>query len=349
MLDTTPSRLRPVRVRSGFTLIELLVVIAIIAVLIALLLPAVQSAREAARRAQCVNNLKQLALACHNYESANRCFPPGHFTSVRNTDLAPREGANVFVRLLPFIEGQPQVNAYNMSFSNGSIQNVTIAGLGIATLWCPSDALVSIAQPIDTSSYVLPPGSWRQAYSSYAGNQGTWGLRIRSSDSTFPIRVANMNGVIFGHSTITVASISDGTSNTFLMGEHGHSLLPPSQINYYHWWNSGYYADVFFEAYYPPNMHKRNVGTVAQVGGYDFYAMNASSLHPGGVNMAFADGSVRFIKDTIDSWPIVAGNAPGVGYDSANRIYVLAPGTRLGVWQQLATRNGGEVVSSDAY
>ena len=326
---------RRVGTRRGFTLIELLVVIAIIAVLIALLLPAVQSAREAARRAQCVNNLKQLGLACHNYESANGCFPAGHFTSVRNTDLAPREGANIFVRLLPFIEGQPQANAYNMAFSNGSAQNVTIAGLGVATLWCPSDALVNNAQPIDTGSYVVPPGSWRQAYSSYAASQGTWGLRIRSSDTTFTARVANMNGVIFGHSAVTIAGIPDGTSNTFLMGEHGHGLLPQSQINYYHWWNSGYYADVLFE--------------VSQVGGYDFYAMNASSFHPGGVNMAFADGSVRFVKDTIDSWIVVAGNAPGVGYDSANRIYVLTLGTRLGVWQQLATRNGGEVVSADAY
>lgn len=335
--------------RRGFTLIELLVVIAIIAVLIALLLPAVQAAREAARRAQCTNNLKQLALAAHNYESANGCFPSGHYTSARNTDQAVREGGNLFVRILPFIEGQSTQNTFNFAFSNGSAQNITVAGIGVSTLWCPSDPAVPNSQAIDTSSYVVPPGAWRQAYTSYSGCQGTWGLRILSNNSTLAARLANMNGIIYGHSATRIADVTDGTNSTILFGEHGHTLLPQTQLAYYHWWNSGYYADTLFEGYYPPNMQKKNVGTVSQVGGYDFYAMNASSFHPGGVNFAFADGSVRFIKDTIESWPISAGNNPDITYDSANRVYVLGPNARLGVYQKLTTRSFGEALSSDAY
>ncbi|MDX2038303.1 MAG: DUF1559 domain-containing protein [Isosphaeraceae bacterium] len=336
--------------RAGFTLIELLVVIAIIAVLIALLLPAVQAAREAARRAQCTNNLKQLALAAANYESSNGCLPAGHFTSRRNTDGASREGANVFVRVMPFIEGQNTLNTYNFDFSNGSAQNVTLAGIGVSTLWCPSDPIVSIAKPLDASSYIIPAGtSPVQNFTSYSACQGMWGLRIRSIDSTFTTRVASMNGVIFGHSAIRLADVTDGTSNTIMFGEHGHSLLDASTVDYYHWWNSGYYADTLFEGYYPLNMHRKNVGTVAQVGGYDFYAMNASSFHPGGANFAFVDGSVRFIKDTVQSWPISAGNSPSATYDSSQRVYRLVPGQPVGIYQALTTRNGGEVISADAY
>jgi prepilin-type N-terminal cleavage/methylation domain-containing protein/prepilin-type processing-associated H-X9-DG protein len=338
------------RRRDAFTLIELLVVIAIIAVLISLLLPAVQSAREAARRAQCVNNLKQLALAAANYESNNGNLPGGNYTSRRSSDNAVREGGNVFVRLQPFIEGQPNYNLYNFAMSTGSAQNITLAGIGVNSLWCPSDPVVSEARPIDTASYVVPPGgSFKQAFTSYAGCQGMWGLRIRDIDATFSQRVASMNGIVFGHSAVTIAQITDGTSNTILFGEHGHSLLDKSVVDYYHWWNSAYYADTTFEGYYPMNMHRKNVGTVSQVGGLDFYAMNASSFHPGGVNFAFVDGSVKFLKDTTQTWAVTAGNSPSVAWNATTRTYSIVPGATVGVYQALTSRNGGEVISADAY
>ena len=137
----------PSRRRSAFTLIELLVVIAIIAVLIALLLPAVQSAREAARRAQCTNNLKQLGLAAANYESTNGCFPGDSYTCTNTGSQANPpaysykypESFSVFVRMLPFFEQSPMYNAANFSLNAGAPDNLTIGGVAVPSLICPSD------------------------------------------------------------------------------------------------------------------------------------------------------------------------------------------------------------------
>ena len=333
------------RTPRGFTLIELLVVIAIIAVLIALLLPAVQAAREAARRAQCVNNLKQLALAANNYESSNTCLPPGQLPSSRDCDLAVREGTSVFVRIAPYIEGNANYNIYNFAFSAYAGANITVAGIGVSALWCPSDPLVTTTAPYDPTSYTCTTtGSWRQQFTSYAGNQGTWGLRLQASNTNLSGRIASMNGTVFGYSSVSFAAITDGTSNTLLFGEHGHGLLSVANQPTYQWWNSGYYTDTMFEAYYPPNMQKKNnVGLSS-----GSYSMNASSFHPGGVNFAFVDGSVRFIKETIQSWPFNGANSTSATYSSANGGLYTITGT-VGVYQALATRAGGEVLSADSY
>lgn len=325
--------------RRGFTLIELLVVIAIIGVLIALLLPAVQSAREAARRAQCTNNLKQLALGALNYESGVGCLPGNSYTAYRD-NLGIRDGMNVFVHMAGYMEQTAVFNAANFVWTGYSVRNATALGMGVSYLWCPSDSEAATPQTIDGLLY---------QYTSYAGSQGLWGLNIRRTDSTITARMACMTGAIHQHSSIKIGDFKDGTSNTFLFSEHGHGYLNDEDRPGYHWWTSGYYADSLFEAYYPINMHTKPVGTYDQVGGADFYAMNASSFHPGGANFAFADGSVRFIKETIDSWPITAGNALGVTYDSATRTYGLAPGAKVGIYQALSTRRKGEVVSADQF
>jgi len=346
----------------GFTLIELLVVIAIIAVLIALLLPAVQSAREAARRAQCVNNLKQIALACHNYESAHSAFPMGdlgwRYPACEGADGYDAFGANAllhstFVFILPFVEGNPQYNAYNLSRVHASISNVTAETTQVGAYVCPSDG------PWQQE----PPQFVQFIHGSYATNRGrnenigvNWG-NVTPPDPTAPFaQICNSDpgdGMFGTQSSVKIADITDGTSNTFLFGEASRYVGEPGsvqQIVSIAWefiddfspgdganglpivahptsgaWvvpklnappdRTGSVMNACFgPVFYPPDWIR--IPACLNLGQYGFH-----SLHPGGANFAFADGSVRFIKDTIGVLP----------------------------YRALGTRAGGEVLSADAY
>ncbi|QDV35016.1 DUF1559 domain-containing protein [Tautonia plasticadhaerens] len=345
----------------GFTLIELLVVIAIIGVLIALLLPAVQAAREAARRAQCTNNLKQLALAAMNYEDANKTLPPGYVTLLPPAGTTVgRENYSVFARLAPFVEQQNIYNSINWDLSYLVSANVTAAGVQVRTFICPSDNNVDNVA-INAASYGVPAaGGFQQSFTSYGGMQGMWSLRVRTPDSTFAQRRSNMNGLIFGHSAVTIGAIRDGTSNTVIFAERAHAkgadflrrtgrvTQADAYLTEYNWWNSGYYFDTLVESYYPPNAENKPIGTVV----VNAIGMNPSSYHPGGVNVAFADGSVRFIKDTIESWAINTATSDPVNVQynvDGNRTFSVVPGSRVPVWQAITTRAGGEVVSADQF
>jgi prepilin-type N-terminal cleavage/methylation domain-containing protein/prepilin-type processing-associated H-X9-DG protein len=366
----------PLKRRSAFTLIELLVVIAIIAVLIALLLPAVQAAREAARRAQCTNNLKQIALAANNYESSNQCFPGGSYSSGNGGPVASRckygvvpcdfpENFSVFVRMLPFTEQAPMYNSVNFGLTSGNFENITIAGVRMNILTCPSDSQndpVPLIKTTPNSSFNLlstppPPGNWIQCYSSYAGNAGTWDFGYITSYGA--AEFAEYNGTIYNDSTVRIAMVTDGTSNTFLFGEHSHAYAAINDPGYYisdNSWNSGRWYDTLFATLYWIDI---NLGTPAQANSspFGYYAITAaSSKHPGGCNFAFCDGSVRFIKSTISSWTFNtnnqdnSGNAIPDGATFTPSTYVYSSGSaQLGVYQQLSTRAGGEVVSSDSY
>ncbi len=361
------------RVRGGFTLIELLVVIAIIGVLIALLLPAVQAAREAARRAQCTNNLKQLALAAQNYHDTNGCFPGGSYSNFNGgnsyaTAVAPvkyPENFSCFVRMMPFTEQSPLYNAVNFNLNSGNVENITISGVAMSILMCPSDTQLNPAPilPPATGSpgwsfnqnFPLPPGNWYQQFASYAANAGTFDFGYNITYG--PAQFAMYNGVIYNDSSVKIADITDGTSNTFLFGEHSHGNLYKFDKSYAvsdNSWNSGRWYDTLFATYYPVNANPGQLGqTFGDTKNY-YYPTVATSLHPGGANFAFCDGSVHFIKNSIQSWPFNSGSSGphgwlpnGVTY--ANYIYTINPGCFLGVYQKLSTRGFGEVVSSDSY
>ncbi len=160
--------------RRGFTLIELLVVIAIIAVLIALLLPAVQAAREAARRSQCVNNLKQLGLATHNYLSSNNTFPQGIQWQFDSHGTGCWTSGSCLVPLMQYAEQVPLFNATNFSCNMYNEQNLTISATGIATLWCPSDPKVPdlYTYPVGAVPTIAAPFQLAMHFTSYGANSG---------------------------------------------------------------------------------------------------------------------------------------------------------------------------------
>jgi prepilin-type N-terminal cleavage/methylation domain-containing protein/prepilin-type processing-associated H-X9-DG protein len=372
----------------GFTLIELLVVIAIIAVLIGLLLPAVQSAREAARRAQCTNNLKQLALATSNYEAANGSFPMAFFwqfcEAVEPGCLGgPPAVGNAYgplVALLPYFEQGPLYNAYNTSVQGFGDTNSTIDGTGIATLWCPSDGSIAgyraTYAPGETSFNNLPHPV---CYSNYRGNWGYWTGNPTGNAPPWtadtPHRIAairQFNGVFvtngFGEAGIIalprragltrspakLASITDGTSNTALFSELAHGLLskddytPHGSFEDWGWWTSGNLGDTCYTHYWPINPQRR----ISNFTSEDFagaFVNGASSFHLGGINVAFVDGSVRFIKDSIDTWSFDPTTGMPLSVTRDQSVWIVAEGAKIGVWQALASINGGEVISADAY
>jgi prepilin-type N-terminal cleavage/methylation domain-containing protein/prepilin-type processing-associated H-X9-DG protein len=378
------------RSTGGFTLIELLVVIAIIAVLIGLLLPAVQSAREAARRIQCVNNLKQLALACHNYHDGNLCFPRGTYYMKPENCGRYKGGSSWLISLLPYVEGSPIANAFNFSLFPPGPSNSTVVATGLGSMWCPSDGKVSTAITTTTPNnslgscvgVVSSATPWTLQHTSYAASAGPIperpfgpqtdfaGINPNAPDTNYSGCVANGLGVINYGSYNSINSITDGTSNTFLISEKNYAKLDAANQIVWFQWFSGATSDTSFVSLWPPNPmrvfnpYAPGVTTMANAedlnylgGGGNSTTAAAGSNHPGGANFAMCDGTVRFIKDTVQSWQIdpttglavgmVAAPYPTAGpATGANQFSVIPP---FGVYQALSTKASGEVISADQF
>jgi prepilin-type N-terminal cleavage/methylation domain-containing protein/prepilin-type processing-associated H-X9-DG protein len=346
------------RARRGFTLIELLVVIAIIAVLIALLLPAVQAAREAARRSQCTNNLKQMGLAFHNYQTAMGAFPPAKIYSGSCEWSNGGQGlvlnTTAFTMVLGFMEQTSLYNAYNFSQASSNsawetnmndkllpntnlignaLVNTTVVGTMVASFVCPSDIYPSMLQ---SPSYATGNGTYsmQNARESNYLVCGGFYSEYYCPGTGAGMPLTNFQGVFFNDLAIDIARIRDGTSNTLLAGE---SLQSPGKAvaSFGPYWGSGTHTSthgiIFPPTYsqapgYAPNARAsvlnpqyNNVATFPLYA--NPYAWVFSGRHPGGVNMGMADGSVRFIKNSIS----------------------------LTTWWSLATIAGGEIISSDSY
>ncbi|MDR3618920.1 MAG: DUF1559 domain-containing protein [Paludisphaera borealis] len=355
--------------RRAFTLIELLVVIAIIAVLISLLLPAVQSAREAARRAQCLNNLKQLGLSLANYESTNGTYP-----WVFAAQLAPGsaygydQAYSGLAQLLPFIEQAPLFNAYNSSWAYRTSPNATVSGTQVNAFFCPSDTeMAGNSYVEDANAQHGIPQTF--TFTSYAGCYGYWAGNWTGTSVTNPFSATEVaaalgqhNGAFVsagyaqlvpgtGRSLVRLASITDGTSNTIGFGEHAHGLLSKTDRSFFkwHWWVSGDFGDSTFTTFYPINIQKKKANYPSITGGNAF-VQAASSFHPGGANFAMCDGSVRFLKDSISTWALDPTTGLPTGVTMTGSGYVRGPGAQQpGVYQALGSIAGGEVISADAY
>jgi len=363
--------------RRGFTLIELLVVIAIIAILISLLLPAVQSAREAARRAQCTNNLKQIGLALHNYHSANDIFPMGVSSSPDDTPSwgGVWSGWSAQGTMMSYLEQTAMYSASNINFSPYSIRNdPTVFHSIVNTFLCPSDPN---AGPRHTNSYAASYGATTTPLWIWAGDDWPACLQAHRPDQSSGLFT---NTLCYG-----IRNATDGTSNTiayseiltgqqgqlydigdhapnptryrgnFIMlpsgGEVAGSLLLNASSNkaavlatiakcrdafqnqsppavgihdYRGWrWSMGLAGFAMFNTIQPPNdtFGGCRFDSRLNVWSDQSYSIGASSAHPGGINTLMGDGSVRFIKSSIN----------------------------LDTWWALGTCAGGEVISADSY
>ena len=333
--------------RPGFTLVELLVVITVIGVLAALLIPAVQAARESSRRIQCAANLKQLALASHNYIDVHGTLPIG-IPQMYDPDPALNffgPSQSLFVSTLGQLDQQPLFNAVNFSRSIFASANSTIYATGLEVLWCPSDP--SIRMEVEYPLFE-DPFKEKIRFSSYAGCTGIWyGDLFSFPDPMNCARIDQINGPLTADRGIPFAGITDGTSQTMLLSERAHGLLTGEELRYWHWWADSVSNDTRFWTLFPLNPFRKIPDTPETYS--SAYKSSASSFHPNGAYFAFADGSVRFLKDSIDSWATDGTGYPlGVSQDNQG-IFHVKPGTRLGIYQMLSTRAGNELITADSY
>ena len=297
------------RIQQGFTLVELLVVIAIIGILVSLLLPAVQSAREAARRMECSNNLKQIGLALHNFQTANKEeFPVG----------APGTGGHgMWTHMLPYLEQQ---NIYDKCEFDNSAGNDPMLYTLIDLYICPSYPHKKVYQPGSTT-YSYQTGAML-TYQGVAGALIEEDQEVKASGSYGD---TPYNGMFGYERPRAISEIRDGTSNSLAVGEFVHLdkatssgyAAPPGNVRAWVRGDNGGLGSYSFKvAEWPPNVDiDRNADNVP----YNHLPMG--SYHPGATLFVFGDGSVHGLSDSID----------------------------VDIYRALSTINGGEVISADAF
>lgn len=310
--------------RRGVTLVELLVVIFIVGLLAAILLPAVQSAREAARRTQCVNHLKQLAIAIQHHDDVYHRFPPAFDDPDLTDDIVGMEHA-FYYSLAPFLELQNHFEHLPINSSLSRDHMLQLYASRVSLVTCPSDPISTMPIP-STSGWWDPnwgplPGSLTFQSTSYAFNSGTFyftddGLtRMPGSDSH----------------TNRLSDVLDGLSNTILWSESSiHRRLQIEMDAVSVWWEPAYagFGGIRLNQIMDPSWNFRSAG---QYG--------ASSYHSRGGNFAFCDGSVRFVSQDIDSWQLSAAELDAA-LDGSEQLPIQP--RRLYQW--LHTRNGGEAI-----
>lgn len=300
-------RRHPVASRSAFTLVELLVVIAIIGILVAILLPAVQAAREAARRTQCLNHLKQMVLALHNYHDTQKYFPPGASLS-----LDPGNATFWHAAILPQLELEPMFNQIDWEklWNDPSATNPEICGTHIAMFQCPSAAVQKRESNVQ--------GFDRRCPSTYLACAS--GRLNRESGPEPTLASLEIDGMLYRESRTAMASALDGTSNTILLGETLHDyqfwgdnpIQGPQVVDHWYIGSVGVHVDneiseALGSTAVLPNAYRDKSLFIDEV------EMSFASRHPNGLQVGLADGSARFINETIDRavWSALGTKANG--------------------------------------
>jgi prepilin-type processing-associated H-X9-DG protein len=271
--------------------------------------------------------------------------------------MAPEQ--STFGSMLSQFEQGTLYNAMNFSRSIYSGPNSTVYATGLSSLWCPSDGQI-IGKRSSFGQYVDNP-NLTVCYTSYRGSTGTWNPYLyqycgwvnpviypaaMSTCALYQPIESTLNGV-YHYVPSSIASLTDGTSNTLMYGEEANGIFTATDSLCFNWWGDAVSSDSLFSTLYPINAYKKIARYVEEWS--DSWVDSASSFHPGGANFAFADGSVHFLKDSIQSWPFNPATGFPLGLTDTSGVFTVAPGTQIGVYQKLSTRAGNEVVSSDAY
>ncbi len=350
--------------RSGFTLIELLVVIGVASLLLALLMPAIQSAREAAGRVRCAANLRQIGIALHNYHDMHGSFPVGRITSYDPRYDGGHPPCTTFaidksflVMILPQMDQAPLFNHINQSVSMLGRENSTTRGVAVPAYACPSDPRAGLVREQDPSTYARlgladlgrPLRFSATSYSGCFGSYDVNAIPCFSQCRPSGRLSAQANGSIGDAAPIRAASIGDGLSHTIFVAEKAVTTFgdldafDPTLSQRYGSWAEGNWGRTLFTTFYPPNYWKD--GTINL---WWAWLHGASSLHPDGLNVLMGDGSVRFVKESIQTWPTDPLTSYPIGASkTSGGWWENVP--RPGVWQALSTRSGGEVVDPSAY